>query len=396
MARTTAEKTRAQFGTARRNGRKPAAGERDNRRWRASYQVDGRRYDAPRSFKTEAEARHWLKIIDAQLAMGQWERPKEAAPLLKDYAPAWLDRKAGEIAASTRLKYRNDLKHIVPALGNLRLDELTAETVERWNRSVKSKGAHAAAGAYGVLRQICNWAIEDGLLVANPCRVKGGGRTRPKPKKPIPTLPDVLAAQQFLDDPWKLSVRLHTAAVLRSGELLALRRRDIDLERGTVSITRSVRVLGTADGVQVGPPKTAAGIRDVALDAGTLEEVAHHLDQFVGGHPDSLLFPSVKSTNPGTFVSSNNYWKRISDAAQAAGVRHFSAIDLRRLGATLTAQNGATIYELQRRGGWSDANVAMMYQRTNPERDQQVADKVGQAFTAAAQIPHLNTRRANV
>jgi len=32
MASTTVKKTRAQFGTAKRNGRKPAAGERDNRR----------------------------------------------------------------------------------------------------------------------------------------------------------------------------------------------------------------------------------------------------------------------------------------------------------------------------------------------------------------------------
>ena len=50
---------------------------------------------------------------------------------------------------------------------------------------------------------------------------------------------------------------------LRFGEAVALRRRDLDLDRGLVHVTRTA----TKDGREktVGAPKTAAGIRTVAM-----------------------------------------------------------------------------------------------------------------------------------
>ena len=52
---------------------------------------------------------------------------------------------------------------------------------------------------------------------------------------------------------------------MRLGEILELRRRDIDIDAGVVRIRRAlVRVGGQ---LQVDTPKTDAGVRDVAIPA---------------------------------------------------------------------------------------------------------------------------------
>jgi integrase len=60
-------------------------------------------------------------------------------------------------------------------------------------------------------------------------------------------------------------ILLATFTSLRWGEAIALRRYDIDREAGTVSIQRQYIELGT--GHAIGPPKSRAGFRIVAIPA---------------------------------------------------------------------------------------------------------------------------------
>jgi integrase len=75
---------------------------------------------------------------------------------------------------------------------------------------------------------------------------------------------------------WKAFLPLKTFASLRWGEITALTRNDLDLERRTVCIGQQfVRLPG---GLQLGPPKSRAGIRMVSFPAAILPELQHHLD----------------------------------------------------------------------------------------------------------------------
>ena len=66
---------------------------------------------------------------------------------------------------------------------------------------------------------------------------------------------------------------------LRWGELVALRRSDLDLERGTVTVSRKFAEL--QDGRRVtGPPKSTAGVRTVALPAMIVDVMKAHLVDF--------------------------------------------------------------------------------------------------------------------
>jgi hypothetical protein len=70
--------------------------------------------------------------------------------------------------------------------------------------------------------------------------------------------------------------------------LMGLRKSDIDLNEATVSIERSVVEVG--DGSVVKEPKTAAGVRTIALPRSLMPEIARHLDRFAEVGPDGRMF----------------------------------------------------------------------------------------------------------
>lgn len=64
--------------------------------------------------------------------------------------------------------------------------------------------------------------------------------------------------------------------------------------------------------------------------------------------------------------------------AQAIGKPTLTIHDLRRTGATLAAQSGATTKEIMRRLGHTTAAMAMLYQVADDERDAAVARRMGE------------------
>ena len=64
-------------------------------------------------------------------------------------------------------------------------------------------------------------------------------------------------------------------------------------------------------------------------------------------------------------------------AATAIGRPEMTVHDLRRTGATLAAQSGATTREVMRRLGHTTAAVAMIYQVADNARDAEVARRMG-------------------
>ena len=107
---------------------------------------------------------------------------------------------------------------------------------------------------------------------------KGAGEERAT-QRPVLTLDQLYALVDLMPDRWKAFLLLKTFASLRWGEITALTRNDLDLERHTVRIRRQfLRVPG---GLQLGPPKSRAGIRMVSFPAAILPELQHHLDTYI-------------------------------------------------------------------------------------------------------------------
>ncbi len=78
----------------------------------------------------------------------------------------------------TRALYASLLRvHIQPTLGELQLPTVTPVAIRKWYAGLDT-GPTAKANAYGLLRTILAEAVDDGLLAANPARIKGAGSKR--------------------------------------------------------------------------------------------------------------------------------------------------------------------------------------------------------------------------
>jgi integrase len=112
-------------------------------------------------------------------------------------------------------------------------------TGDRSRRGLASWPDRTAAKAYRLLKALRATAVEDGLIRRNPCQVKGAG-TEQSPERPLLTIAQVYALAEACGRRYRAMILLAYFGCLRWGELVALRRRDIDTTTATVGITRQL------------------------------------------------------------------------------------------------------------------------------------------------------------
>jgi integrase len=271
----------------------------------------------------------------------------------------------------TRAKYEHMLeRHVLPALGGYELAALTPSAVRNWYMGMRRRYANgtAADDCYRVLRTIVLTAVSDGLIVKSPCQVKGAGNAR-SAERPVASVAEVTAAIEATDERYRLAVLLAAWCQLRRGEVLGLQRRDIDLLHGTVRIERAL-VRPTHGPVLVGPPKTAAGQRTLAVPSNVLPALRDHLERFVAPEPGSWLFVA-EDGGPMVPSTLDRVWQR---ARRAIGRRDLFFHDLRHSGLTWAAASGASVAELMRRGGHANPRAALRYQHATEDRDRAIAE----------------------
>ena len=161
-------------------------------------------------------------------------------------------------------------------------------------------------------------ATEDGRVAKNPCSIRSAGREEPV-ERPMITLEQLDAITAAAGERSRSLIEMAAWCGLRFGELAALRKNRIDLDTETVMVAESVSVL--AGGVRhVGPPKSDAGRRTVAIPPHIVPALQHHLERFSEGGPDGLVFVGPK----GGALSSANFGADVwRPAVTSVGLRGF-------------------------------------------------------------------------
>jgi integrase len=209
--------------------------------------------------------------------------------------------------------------------------------VRSWHANLlrNGPGASTAAKCYGLLRAILSTAVEDGLLAANPCTMKGAG-VEPADERAIPTVGEVYALADAVHPRYRALVLTAAFAGLRRGELFGLSRSDIDPLHRTVTV--SVQRQENAHGQPlIGAPKTDAGRRTIVLPADLLTDVENHLATWAAPGPDGVVFLGTKGAplRPQVWQAE---WNR---ARRTLGLDHLHFHDLRHVAGTLGAATGA-------------------------------------------------------
>jgi integrase len=175
----------------------------------------------------------------------------------------------------------------------------------------------------------------------------------------------------------RIAVYLAAWCQLRRGEVRGLRRRDIDLDKGTLSVneTRTTTMSGQT---VVKSPKTRAGKRTIAIPQNVIDVLSDHLDAFVDDNEDALVV-SVTDRSLGLA------WRK---ARRVVGRPDLRFHDLSHSGLTWAAETGASLAELMRRAGHASQGAAIRYQHATDRRDRVLAD----ALAGMSERPDANAQ----
>jgi integrase len=246
----------------------PGPDGRRRRRWSAGFDRKG---DASAALRAELDRLDQGVVVDpGKLTVAA-------------LAERWLQHVKTTRDEGTWTEYaRNLRRHVLPALGGRQLKTLSPTDLDGLYARLASAGrldgrpgglsARTVRNIHKTVHKMLRQAVRWRLLTINPA----ADLELPPVVEPQMVTLDHQQARRLLEAAaspqragwWAPLVLLAVATGARRGELLALRWSDIDLDAGTVAISRSLR-RGEA-GLRYKDPKTRAGLRTVGLGPSTV------------------------------------------------------------------------------------------------------------------------------
>ena len=301
--------------------------------WQAIIRKEGRpaRYA---SFHNRTDAVRWAKAQEVDIERDDTGITTEAhrhtlAQVLDRYRREVLPTKA----PSTQPNYRIHLAWWESQLGTLRLADLRADRIDTCRDLLTESGKSPAtvtrylaslAAALTAAVRLWHWLPASPLAQVHKPTVSNE-RTRFLTEAELARL--LTACRESTSPDLLLAVMLAISTGARQGEILNLRWRDLDLERGIITLRAGIETT------------TKGGSRGVAL-AG---EVAPLLREraAAGVDPAALVFPSrVTRRHP------IDLRKPFETALARAGITDFHWHDLRHSAASFLAVDGASLLEI--------------------------------------------------
>ncbi len=211
-------------------------------------------------------------------------------------AEKWFNDLEGK-SPSTLQAYRDRLdRQVLPALGNVRVREISVGLLDRHLAAVRaSHGPALAKMTKSVISGMCSLACRHDAMRSNPCRDVARIPSRPQRAPRALTVDEVKSVRAWLREDIKARERdlpglvaFLVATGLRIGEACAVSWPDVDLDAGTVTVRGTVlRVKG--QGLVISRPKSAAGERVLELTSWCVQLLRQR------GPSSGPVFPAPRS-----------------------------------------------------------------------------------------------------
>ena len=354
--------------------------------WYAKYRLpDGRQVQKklgpawtergrpPAGYLTKRLAEEWLRDVFDQIRRGTLVGMVRTGATFGDAAEEWLRYVETERGrkASTLADYRSAVRaHLVPAFGEMAIEDITTETIERWLAGELEEGRLSRRSLQKLvvlLNGIFRRARKVWRLPMNPVADVERLAPRSRPGIDFYSPEEVHALVRAAEGEQDAALFLTAALTgLRMGELLALRWRDVDFQ------AQSVRVLASYTAGQLGTPKSGLG-RTVPM----VDEVAQVLARLAGRErwtgPDDLVFAG----RAGEHLDGSALRRRFKAARDRAGLRPLRFHDLRHTFGSIAIRT-ADPREVQEWLGHADFKTTQIYMHYRPRAD--AAARLSAAF----------------
>jgi integrase len=188
------------------------------------------------------QARRLAEQILRPINAGCW-RPQSLVTLRDFYSQQYAQDVLPNLKRSTQSSYRANLnQHILPALGDLRLLELSRSDVQRFVTALAGKGLErqTTKNVWTTLSAVLTTAVEYGNLERNPARGIKLGAREPRKTHFIPSPGEFADLAARLGEPARTIALLLAGTGMRIGEAMALRIEDVDLENLTIRVSQDV------------------------------------------------------------------------------------------------------------------------------------------------------------
>lgn len=370
-------------------------------RWTFQFTViraGKRRNISKGGYRTKADAQDALTIALAEHQRGEHIEPTKLT--VKEYLEReWLPVQKAARKPTTYGGYNFIVeKRIVPALGDLRLSELTAGDVARLyttlratgrlvgKKTGKEKGSglseRSVKHTHSVLHAALEHAVDAGFIARNPAR-RLPRSSRPNPRNvemKTWTAEQLRAFLTSVDGDRLRPAFLVTALTgLRRSELCGLKWEDVDLDRQVLAVRRGLTTAGYE--VHEGAPKSGRA-RTVALDTETVAvmkrwRTAQLQERLKWGEAwtDSGYVFTREDGNPMHPQLFSDAFERRSKAANLPAIRFH---DLRHTHATLLLAAGVHPKVVQERLGHSSISITLdLYSHVAPGMQEDAAAKLG-------------------
>jgi len=247
---------------------------RKDGRWTASITTEGRK----RKYiygKTRKEVQEQLKIALREQQQGMLVTSPQQT--LEQFLGQWLEAHRPSVRIRTYERYEQIVRvHIVPALGHVQLQKLTAQQVQNFYTKV---GKQLSSTTVNTLHAMFHKALEDavkwGLLARNVCDAVTAPRRAHYEIKPLTMEQANVLLNAAKQDDFEALWVLALTTGMRRGELLALKWQDINFEQAMLQVRR---IFTRAPGNRYieAEPKTEKSRRSIMLTSFTVDALRRH------------------------------------------------------------------------------------------------------------------------
>ena len=314
------------------------------------------------------------EAVNAFVANGYSVKEKPTITTYRELVALWWENYKNTIKPNSQQSMEGIVRlHILPVFGDYKLDKLTTPIIQQQVNKWAEKANRGEKGAYAnysflnnINRRILQYGVTMQVIQHNPARDVIIPRKQQNKEHKVKFFSNQ-ELKQFLDYLEDLDQSSYEnffdyvlyktllASGCRIGEALALEWSDIDLKKGTISISKTLNRYQ-----ETNTPKSKAGLREIDIDKATVSLLKQYkkrqqVQSWKLGRSESIVFTPFTTK----YAYACLLRKRLQGHFKAASVPDISFHGFRHTHATIMLYAGIEAKDLQYRLGHSNISMTL-------------------------------------